>query len=60
VICLAIIIACIKVLKFTDLKTALFTLIITLAIEETTVLIIHYFIGTSYNDLILNKYNYPF
>jgi hypothetical protein len=60
IICISIVIAAIKIMKFTDLKVSIFALCFGLAVEMTFVEIIHYTKGTSYNNLILNDYNYPF
>ena len=56
----AIVVAIIKIMKFTNLKITLFALIVGLAVQMTFVSIIHYLTDTSYNDLILNEFNYPF
>lgn len=60
IICVSIIIATIKIMKLTDLKISLFALIVGLAVQMVFVEVIHFAIGTSYNYLILNSYNYPF
>jgi hypothetical protein len=53
-------IAAIKIMKFTNLKISIFTLIFGLAVQMAFVEYIHFAKGTSYNDLILNNFNYPF
>lgn len=60
IICISIIIASIKILKFTNLKIAIFTLVVGLAVQMAIVEYIHFGKGTSYNYLILDFFNYPF
>ena len=60
IICICIIVGAIKIIKYTNMKIAIFTLIVGLGVEMAFVWIIHYTKFTSYNDLILNTYNYPF
>ncbi len=54
------IIAAIKIMKYTVLKISLFALVVGLAVQMTIVEYIHFVKQTSYNDLILNNYNFPF
>lgn len=60
ILCVAIIIAAIKIMKFTNLKISLFALCVGLLVQMAFVEYIHFGKNTSYNDLILNYYNYPF
>ena len=60
ILCVSIMIASIKIMKYTNLKISIFSLVIGLAVQMTFVEYIHFVKGTSYNDLILNYYNYPF
>lgn len=60
VLCVSIMVAAIKIMKFTNLKISLFSLLVGLAVQMTFVEYIHFAKGTSYNDLILNSFNYPF
>lgn len=57
IICVSIMIAAIKIMKFTNLKISIFTLIVGLAVQMAFVEYIHFAKGTSYNQLILNSFN---
>jgi hypothetical protein len=60
IICVSIMIAAIKIMKFTNLKISIFTLVVGLIVQMAFVEYIHFVKGTSYNDLILNSFNFPF
>lgn len=60
VISVCMIVAFIKILKFTSLQMATICFVIVMAIEMTFVIIIHYTTSTTYNNLFLNEFNYPF
>lgn len=60
VICLCMIVAFIKILKFTSLKIAGLSFLITIAIELIIAFLIYFLANQSYNSLFLNRYNFPF
>lgn len=60
VLCVSIMIAAIKIMKYTNLKISIFALVVGLSVQMVFVEYIHFAKSTSYNDLILNYYNYPF
>jgi hypothetical protein len=53
-------VASIKILKFTSLKIAGLAFLITMTILVILALLIFFTTGNSYNNIILNTYNYPF
>ncbi len=59
IIAISIIIAGIKLLKFTSLKIAIITFIATISIEMIFVFIIHFVFKTPYSSLVLNTFNVP-
>lgn len=60
IIAVSMIIAAIKVLKFTSLKQALICFGITISVEMIFVLVLTFKIKASYNTAILNIFNNPF
>jgi hypothetical protein len=60
VIAVSMIVAAIKVLKFTSLKQALICFSATICVELVFVLILTFKIKASYNTAILNIFNNPF
>lgn len=60
ILCVSIMVAAIKIMKYTNLKISLFALVVGLVVQMIIVEYIHFVKGTSYNDLILNNYNFPF
>jgi len=59
IICCCMIIGFIKILKFTSLQTAGICFLITMALEMTSIITIHFKYDYAYNLLFLNKYNFP-
>jgi len=59
IICCCMIVGFIKILKFTSLQTAGICFLITMAVQMTFVIVIHFKTSTTYNLLFLNKYNFP-
>ena len=60
IICVCLIITMIKLLKFTSLQIAVITFLIIITVEMAFVLAIHFGLGTSYNNLLINSINAPF
>lgn len=60
VIAVSMIIAAMKVFKFTSLKLAVVCFIITIAVQIVFILVVYLFIKKNYNNLILNVFNNPF
>ncbi len=60
VVAVCIIIACIKIFKFTSLKSALICFSITIGVEIIFVLVINLKLHNNYNDAVLNVFNNPF
>jgi len=60
VICICVIVACIKILKFTSLLAATLGFAITMGILIIIAVFIFFETGASYNNLFINKFNYPF
>jgi len=58
-VCCCMIVGFIKILKFTSLKITGLCFLITMAVEMTFVITIHFLVGSSYNDIFLNDYNFP-
>ena len=60
VVAVCMIVAGIKFFKFTSLKYAIFCYCVTITVEIIFVILIKYFINSSYNNAILNYFNNPF
>lgn len=60
IICLCVVVSCIKVLKFTSLYVATLGFAITMTLLIIVALLIYFISGASYNNLIINNFNFPF
>ena len=60
IICICMTVAFIKILKFTSLQIAGLAFLITMTILVILALLIYFTTGNSYNNILLNTYNYPF
>lgn len=60
IVSVCMIVACIKILKFTSLQMAVICFLITMTVQMTFVITIHFTVDTTYNILFLNNFNNPF
>lgn len=56
----SLVVACIKVFRIKSLKMATAFLLSVVLLETASGLLVHYVLGVSYNDLVVNQYSSPF